>query len=447
MFDKVLVANRGEIALRVIRSCKELGVSTVAVHSTIDEESLHVRFADEAVCIGPPENSESYLNIPRIIAAAEVTGADAIHPGYGFLAENPHFAEVCEDCGFKFIGPSPEAIRRMGDKNRARQVMRAAGIPIIPGSKSIVASESQAVMIAEKIGFPILLKASSGGGGRGIRLVNEKSELGKALDVVRAEAMASFGSSQVYVEKFIKNPHHIEFQIIADEHGHRYHLWERDCSIQRRLQKVVEEAPSPALSESQRSIMGAIAEQAANAAEYSNVGTVEFLVGESGEFYFMEMNTRIQVEHPITEMITGINLVREQIRIAAGEKLDKQDIKRRKILGHSIECRINAEDPVKFTPNPGIISVFNLPGGLGVRVDTAAYVGYKISPYYDSMIAKLIVFGEDRREAILRMRRSLEELVIEGISTTVPFHQKVIDNEKFIAGTYDTNFIAEEFGC
>lgn len=446
MFKKILIANRGEIALRIIRTCKELGIKTVAVYSEADRYSLHVRFADEAVCIGPGPSKESYLNIPRIIAAAEITNAEAIHPGYGFLAENAMFAEICESSGIKFIGPTPEAIEAMGDKALAKETMKKAGVPVIPGSDGVVNSLEEAREIANEIGFPIMLKAAAGGGGKGMRMVKSEDELENAWQTARAEAEAAFGNPALYIEKFIERPRHIEIQILADEHGNVIHLGERDCSIQRRHQKLVEESPSPIVTPELREAMGQAAVKGAKSVKYRNAGTIEFLVDKNGNFYFMEMNTRIQVEHPVTEMVYGIDIVREQIRIAAGEKLG---IKQRQLKpnGHAIECRINAEDPFNgFRPSPGKITALHFPGGFGVRVDSHIYQEYVIPPYYDSMIAKLIVHARTRDEAIARMLRALEEFVIEGVHTTIPFHIKLLNSSEFRSGVdYDTKFIDFKF--
>lgn len=440
MFSKILIANRGEIALRIIRACKELQIKTVAVHSTADANSLHVRFADESVCIGPPESVRSYLNIPSIISAAEITGAVAIHPGYGFLSENPSFAEICETCGIKFIGPTPQNIRLMGNKVKARNTMQEAGIPIVPGSPERVETADEAIDIADKIGYPVILKASAGGGGRGMRILKKKDDLRDSFGVVQAEASAAFADPHIYLEKYIEKPRHIEFQIIGDEKGDVIHLGERDCSIQRRHQKLIEESPSPAISAKLRKEMGDCAVKAAKFINYQSVGTIEFLLDENGDYYFIEMNTRIQVEHPVTEMVTGIDLIKEQIRIAAGErlKIKQKDVK---IFGHSIECRINAEDPDKFTPSPGKITALNIPGGPGVRVDTAIYSEYTVLPHYDSLIAKLIVHGLDREDAIAKMNRALEEFHIEGIKTTIPFHKKALSHKDFLEGKFCTDFI------
>ncbi len=441
MFKKILIANRGEIALRIIRSCKEMDIQTVAIYSEADRESLHVKFADEAYCIGPVASLRSYLNKANIISAAEVTGADAIHPGFGFLSENAEFAEICESCGIKFIGPSTYALESMGAKAVARETMIKAGVPVVPGTKSVIRDAEEAIKIAKEIGYPVIIKASAGGGGKGMRIAQSKSEMVKAIQTAQAEAEAAFGNAAVYVEKYVEEPRHIEFQIIADEYGNTVYLGERDCSIQRRHQKLLEESPSPALTPELRARMGAEAIKAAKAVNYANAGTVEFLLDKHNNFYFIEMNTRIQVEHPVTELVTGIDLIKEQIRIAAGEELGytQEDIVLR---GHAIECRINAEDPNrKFMPSPGTITEYYAPGGIGVRVDSHVYQGYTISPYYDSMIGKLIVWGQDRDEAIRRMRRALQEYTIEGIKTTIPFHLRILDNAFFQRGDFYTNFI------
>ncbi len=443
MFNKILIANRGEIALRVIRACRELDIPTVAVYSTADQDSLHVRFADEAVCIGPPLSTQSYLKYQSILAAAEITDADAIHPGYGFLAENAEFAEMCLDSGVAWIGPAPGAIRAMGDKSNAKDLMRNAGVPVTPGSDGPIGSVDEAKKIAEKVGYPVILKASAGGGGRGMRMVTEPGGLAKAYDAARAEAGSAFGNPELYLEKFIVNPRHVEIQIMGDSHGNVVHLGERDCSIQRRHQKLIEESPSPAVTPELRKAFGDAATKGAAAVDYVGAGTMEFLLDASGSFYFMEMNTRIQVEHPVTEAVTGRDLVAEQIRTCAGEKLrwKQKDIQFR---GHSIEFRINAEDPDhNFRPGPGMITDLNIPGGLGVRVDTHIYAGYRIPPFYDSLIAKLIVHGEDRAEAIARGRRTLEEFVVEGVPTTIPFHLKILGTEEFQSGQVSTSFLEE----
>jgi acetyl-CoA carboxylase biotin carboxylase subunit len=440
VFKKILIANRGEIALRIIRACKEMGIKTVAVHSTADANSLHVRFADESVCIGPPKSADSYLNVPSIISAAEITDAEAIHPGYGFLAENSSFAEICNSTGIRFIGPSPESIKQMGDKARARETAKNAGVPVLPGSNGVVTEEGSAIEIAREIGFPVIVKAAAGGGGKGMRVVMEESEFANAFVMAQTEALAAFSNADVYLEKYILQPRHIEIQLMADEKGNTVYLGERECSIQRRHQKLIEEAPSVIVTEALRKQMGEMAVAIAKSVKYRNAGTIEFLLDENGKYYFMEMNTRIQVEHPVTEMVTGIDLVKEQIRVAAGLPLSftQKDIR---IKGHSIECRINAEDPEKFTPSPGTITAFNPPGGLGVRVETAAYTQYVIPPHYDSMIAKLIVHAETRDDAIMRMRRALNEFIIEGVKTTIPMHIKILDDAQFQSGDISTKFM------
>ncbi len=441
MFKKVLIANRGEVALRIIRACKELGVRTVAVYSEADADSLHVNFADEDVCIGPAPSSESYLNVARIISAAEITDADAIHPGYGFLAENAEFAELCATCRIKFIGPSPEAIRRMGDKAEAKRTMREAGVPCIPGSRGIVNDLEEARSLAEEIGYPVIIKAAAGGGGRGMRVVHTPIALSTAFMTAQAEAEKAFGNPGVYIEKYIENPKHVEVQVLGDEYGNIVYLGERDCSVQRRHQKLIEESPCPVLDEATRRKIGEAAVRAAQAVGYSNAGTVEFLLDKDKNFYFMEMNTRIQVEHPVTEEVTRIDIVQMQLRLAAGEKLPfrQEDIK---LQGHAIECRINAENPERgFMPSPGKLSTYHVPGGPGVRVDSHCYEEYVIPPYYDSMIAKLICWAPTRQECIARMRRALDEFVIEGISTTIPFHRAVMDSDEFVSGRADTSFV------
>lgn len=440
-FSKILIANRGEIALRILRTCEEIGISTVAVHSTVDRQALHVQLADEAVCIGESPSSKSYLNIPNIIAAALTRNATAIHPGYGFLAENARFAEICADHQIAFIGPTPKVIRAMGDKSTAKETMQRVGVPTIPGSDGLLKDEAEATAIANTIGLPVMIKATAGGGGRGMRLVREASELRKLFLAAQGEAEAAFGDPGVYMEKFIDRPRHVEFQILADSHGNVVHLGERDCSIQRRHQKLLEEAPSPALSAELRQKMGEAAVLAAQSINYVGAGTVEFLLDQSGNFYFMEMNTRIQVEHPVTEMITGIDLIAEQIRIAQGEKLSftQDDIQ---IRGHAIECRINAEDPDhNFRPNPGRISGYLAPGGMGVRMDSHVYTDYEIPPYYDSLVGKLIVWGPDRTTAIRRMKRALRECAITGLPTTIGFHQRVLERAEFLTGEIYTNFV------
>ena len=442
-FSKILIANRGEIALRILRTCEEMGIATVAVHSTVDRHALHVQLADEAVCIGEAPSSKSYLNIPNIIAAALTRNATAIHPGYGFLAENARFAEICTDHQIVFIGPTPEAMQSMGDKSTAKETMQKVGVPTVPGSDGLLLDEQEALTVARSIGYPVIIKATAGGGGRGMRLVREEGELSKAFMAAQGEAEAAFGNPGVYLEKFIDRPRHIEFQILADSHGNVVHLGERDCSIQRRHQKLLEEAPSPALTADLRQKMGEAAVKAAQSINYVGAGTVEFLLDHSGYFYFMEMNTRIQVEHPVTELVTGLDLIAEQIRIAQGEKLlfTQAEVNLR---GHAIECRINAEDPDhNFRPNPGRISGYLPPGGMGVRMDSHVYTDYEIPPYYDSLVGKLIVWGPDRPTAIRRMRRALRECAITGLPTTIGFHQKVLDTPEFLKGEIYTNFINE----
>lgn len=441
MFSKILIANRGEIAVRVIRACREMGIQTVAVYSEIDRESLHANLADEAICIGPNSAKDSYLNIENIISATILTGAEAIHPGFGFLSENPKFAAICESCNIKLIGPSKEAMSLMGDKAKAREVMKDSGIPVTPGYEGIIEDKGKLYEIGESIGYPLMIKAVSGGGGKGIRIVNSKEELLKSFNVAKAEAKASFNDDRVYLEKYIQKPHHIEFQILADSKGNVVHLGERDCSMQRRNQKVLEEAPSSFIDDSLRKKMGEIAVKAAKAVNYEGAGTIEFLVDKDKNFYFMEMNTRIQVEHPITEMITDIDIVKEQIKISYGEALNmrQEDIK---IQGHAIECRINAEDPYKnFMPCAGTIENMILPGGFGVRIDTGVYSGYKIPPFYDSMICKVIVHDKNRIDAINKMKRSLFEMVIEGVETNINFHFDILNHEDFEHGNYDTSFL------
>ena len=443
MFRKVLIANRGEIALRVIRACRMLGLNTVAVHSKADAEALHVRFADEAVCVGPAASAQSYLNIPRLIAAAEVTGADAVHPGYGFLAENAEFAQICAESNLVFIGPTPEQIRQMGDKSEARRLMEEAGVPVVPGTPGAIDEERKARAAAEEIGFPVLVKAAAGGGGKGMRVARDAEEFASAFPQARREAEAAFGDSRVYIERFLERPRHIEIQVLGDSQGNVIHLGERDCSCQRRHQKLLEEAPSPGITDELRQRMGEAAVRGAARIGYLGAGTMEFLVTERGEFFFMEMNTRIQVEHPVTEMVTGQDLVLRQLTIAAGEALDlRQDQVR--FRGHAIECRINAEDPTrKFMPTPGRIVTFHQPGGPGVRVDTAAYQSYVIPPYYDSLVAKVLTHGTDRAQAIARMRVALDEFVVEGIATTIPMHRKLIQEPRFLAGEVHTRFVEE----
>ena len=443
MFKKILIANRGEIALRIVRAARELGIATVAVYSEADRESLHVRFADDDVCLGPPPARDSYLKIPRIIAAAEITGADAIHPGYGFLAENAEFAETCAASKIAFIGPTPEQIRLMGDKAVARKTMAATGVPVIPGTPGPVEDVDEACAAAGTIGFPVIIKAAAGGGGKGMRVARDADDFARSFQLARSEALSAFGNGEVYVEKYLDRPRHIEFQVLGDTHGNVIHLGERDCSVQRRHQKLIEEAPSPALTPALRERMGEAAVAGAKAINYVGAGTVEMLLDEDGAFYFMEMNTRIQVEHPVTEMLTGVDLVKEQIRVAAGlEMLQKETPPLR---GHAIECRINAEDPSRgFQPSPGKIDVFHPPGGNGVRVDTHAYAGYVVPPFYDSMIAKLIVHGRDREEAIAKMRLALDTFVVEGVATTIGFLGRVMLDEQFVAGKVHTKFLEQE---
>ena len=440
MFNKILIANRGEIALRVICACREMGIKTVAVYSEADEHSLHVRFADEDVCIGPARSADSYLSVPAIISAAEITGADAIHPGYGFLSESAYLAEVCEACHIKFIGPNPNVIRLLGDKVRARRAMKKAGVPILPGSDGPVAGEEQAIKIGKELGLPLIIKAVAGGGGRGMRIVRSHDELPKLVKVAMREAEAAFGVGDVYLERYLEAPRHIEVQVMGDHHGNVVHLGERECSVQRRHQKLVEEAPSAVLTDKQRKKLGATVVEAARAVEYANAGTFEFLLDDTGNFYFLEVNTRLQVEHPVTEFITGIDIVKEQIRVAAGEKLGyrQSDIEFR---GHALECRINAEDPVTFAPSPGLITAFSVPGGPGVRVDTFVHSDCMVSPYYDSLIAKIITYGRDRNEAIARMRRTLEMTVVEGIKTSIPLQLKIINDPDFQAARINTAFM------
>ena len=443
MFSKILIANRGEIALRIIRACRELSIRTVAVYSQADRDSLHVRFADEAICIGEAQSSNSYLNIPAIISAAEITDVEAIHPGYGFLAENPHFAEICESCKITFIGPTPENIRLMGDKMAARSTMQKSGLPIVSGSTQVVKNKEEAIKTARRIGYPIIIKAAAGGGGKGMRIAHNDIRLVSSLITAQAEAEASFGNHNVYIEKYIEKPRHIEIQILADKYGHLVHLGERDCTIQRRHQKLLEESPSPAVDNKLRRRLGELALKGTKSVNYVGAGTVEFLLDQRNNFYFMEMNTRIQVEHPVTEMVTGIDLIKEQIRIAAGEKLrfQQDDIQ---LKGAAIECRINAEDfENNFMPSPGKIETLNLPGGPGVRVDTHIYQGYQITPYYDSLLAKLIVHGANRQEAILIMQRALKEFHIAPIKTTIPFHLQLLENPLFIKGEISTHFVKE----
>jgi acetyl-CoA carboxylase biotin carboxylase subunit len=440
VFSKVLIANRGEIAVRVIRACRELGIRTVAVYSQADAEALHVQLADEAVCIGPPPATQSYLKLDRIISAAAITGADAIHPGYGFLAENPHFADVCEQCEIAFIGPPAASIRLMGDKAAARRTAETEGVPVLPGSRHPVRDLEDARHLARDLGFPLIIKASAGGGGKGMRVVGKPDDLESALATAAAEAAAAFGDPSVYLERFLADPRHVEIQILMDGDGNGVHLGERDCSIQRRHQKLLEEAPSPALTEARRHAMGQAAVRIAKAAGYRNAGTVEFLLDPRGDFYFMEMNTRIQVEHPVTEMVTGVDLVKAQLRIAAGEGVPLAQTEVR-ASGHSLECRINAEDPERFLPAPGLITSFRVPGGPGVRVDSHAYVGYRVPPFYDSLIAKLVVHGQTREDAVACMRRALDEMQIEGVKTTIGIHQRILRHPDFLAGRTSTQFL------
>lgn len=441
MFQKVLIANRGEIAVRVIRACKEMGIRTVAVFSEADRTALHVTLADEAYCVGPTSSRDSYLNMTNIMSVATLTEVDAIHPGYGFLAENADFAQLCQDCHITFIGPNPESIQKMGSKARAKEMMQEAGVPIVPGSEGLIADAEEGKQVANLIGYPVIIKATAGGGGRGIRVAHSEEELVKGISITQQEAQANFGNAGLYIEKFIEDFRHVEIQVMADKQGNTVHLGERDCSIQRRMQKLIEESPSPAIDQDKRKEMGAAAVRAAQAVHYVGAGTIEFIYDDKGNFYFMEMNTRIQVEHPVTEYVTGIDLIKEQILVAAGHPLSftQDDIK---MNGWSIECRINAENPAKdFMPSPGKISMYLPPGGLGVRVDSSVFPGYVIPPYYDSLVAKLIVWGKDRDEAIRRMRRALGEFVIDGVDTTIPFHERVFDNEVFISGTFNTDFL------
>lgn len=439
LFKKVLIANRGEIAVRVIRACRELGINTVAVYSDIDKEAVHVKIADEAVCIGPADVSQSYLNMPVILSAAEITDSEAIHPGYGFLSENAQFAETCQKSGITFIGPSPENIKIGGDKARARHLLKKKSVPVIPGSDGAVKNEKEALKIVKKVGFPIILKASSGGGGRGMRIVNSEDEMQKLFSTAQRESLTAFGSSDLYIEKYLSSIRHVEVQIMADNTGHMIHLGERDCSIQRRHQKLIEESPSPFINEKTRKKLGEYALKAAKAMNYRNVGTVEFVVDHDSNIYFIEINTRVQVEHPVTEMVTGIDIIKEQIKLAAEWPLEykQSDIT---LDGHAIECRINAEDPKTFIPSAGKITFFYQPGGAGIRVDTAAYSGWSVPSHYDSLLAKVIVHGNDRNEAITHMLRALDEFMVEGIKTTIPFHKKVLKNGKFVSGDYDTHF-------
>ena len=441
MIKKILIANRGEIAVRIIRACREMGIRTVAIYSEADKDSLHTKLADEAICIGPAPSAKSYLNVKAILEAACLTGADSIHPGYGFLSENPSFARICEEMGIKFIGPSYKLIELLGNKSKAKETMKKAGVPVVQGSEGLIKSKSEALEIAAKIKYPVMLKASAGGGGKGIRIAYSEEELKKGYDIVKQEAKVSFNDDSLYLEKFIENPRHVEIQVLADEHGNCVHLGERDCSIQRRNQKMIEETPSGILDEKTRKIMGETAVKAVKEIGYTNAGTIEFLVDKNKDFYFMEMNTRVQVEHPITEMVTGIDIVKEQIRIANGEKLkfDQDDIK---FFGHSMEVRINAEDPDKnFMPCPGLITGLHLPGGNGVRVDTAIYSGYAVPPTYDSMLAKIIVHGKDREESVAKMKSALAELVVDGIKTNVDFVLKILDDKDFHDDNYDTSYL------
>ena len=439
MFNKILIANRGEIALRIIRACKELGIKTVAVYSEADRDALHVTFADEAVCIGPAPSKDSYLKIPSIISAAQVTGADAIHPGYGFLAENANFSEICHESGIKFIGPSPKMISAMGDKSFAKETMKKNGVPVIPGSDGVLKSDEEGRKLAHEVGFPVIIKASAGGGGKGMRVVWEEKDFGKAFQMAKTEAESAFGNADVYLEKYVEKPRHVEIQVMGDSFGNVYHYGERDCSVQRRHQKLIEESPSPAIDAETRSKMGEAAILGATAVRYEGAGTIEFLVDKYKNFYFMEMNTRIQVEHPVTEAVYNVDLVRQQILVAAGEKVDTLP---KKPIGHSMEFRINAEDPENgFRPSPGKIESLHFPGGFGVRVDSHVYQYYSIPPFYDSLIAKLIVWSKNRQSTLARARRALEEFTVEGIKTTIPFHLKVLEDERFINGDFDTSFL------
>lgn len=439
MIKKILIANRGEIALRIIRACRELGIKTVAVYSEADRFSLHVRFADEAICIGPPPSKDSYLNIPRIMAAAEVTGADAIHPGYGFLAENANFADICISSGITFIGPTPEMINAMGDKAYAKDTMRKAGVPVVPGSDGVIKNVADAKKIAQEIGMPVIIKATAGGGGRGMRIVRSLDEFEKAFNTASSEAESAFGNGGVYIEKYLEQPRHIEIQLLGDKYGNVIHLGERDCSVQRRHQKLIEESPSPAVDEELREKIGGAAVRGAKSVKYLGAGTIEFLMDKNKDFYFMEMNTRIQVEHCVTEMVTGVDLIKEQIHIANGKKIS---VKKVKMNGHSIECRLNAEDPNHdFRPSPGKITSVHFPGGNGIRIDSHVYADYHIPPYYDSMIGKLVVHGKTRDEAIAKIYSALDEIIIEGVQTTIPFHKKVMKSDVFRSGVFDTKFI------
>jgi acetyl-CoA carboxylase biotin carboxylase subunit len=440
VFGKILIANRGEIALRIIRTCREMGIRSVIAHSTADSHSLPVRLADESVCIGPEDSAQSYLNIPRLIAAAEVTDAEAVHPGYGFLAENATFAEICRACNIRFIGPSPEVIRLLGDKVRARELARKADVPLLPGSEGAVRDEAEARVVAEALGYPILLKASMGGGGRGIRVVWDAGALGTMVRTCQSEAAAAFGSSEIYVEKYVEGARHVEVQILGDAHGHTIHLGERDCSIQRRHQKLLEEGPCPTMTDGVRQGLTAAALRLCREVSYESAGTVEFLLDREGRFYFLEVNTRIQVEHPVTEMVTGVDLIREQIRVAAREslRLRQEDVV---VRGHAIECRVTAEDPVTFTPSPGRVTAYLPPGGLGVRVDSHCFTGYMVPPHYDSLLAKVITHGASREEALARMRRALSEFILEGVKTTIPLHARLLMDPRFIVGDYGTTFL------
>ena len=445
MLKKVLIANRGEIAVRIIRACREMGIRTVAIYSEVDKNALHVQLADEAICVGPAPSNKSYLNVKAILEAACLTGADSIHPGFGFLSENPNFAKICQETGIKFIGPDYKLIELLGNKSRAKETMKRAGVPVVPGSEGLIYSKEQAVNLAEQIKYPVMLKASAGGGGRGIRVAYSREELEKEYDIVKQEAKVAFNDDSLYLEKFVENPRHVEIQILADEHGNCIHLGERDCSVQRRNQKVLEETPSGILDEKTRKKMGEVAVKAVKEIGYSNAGTIEFLVDKNKDFYFMEMNTRIQVEHPVTEMVTGVDIIKEQIKIAGGEELTykQEDIK---FEGHSMEVRINAENPDKnFMPCPGTITGLHLPGGNGIRVDTAIYSGYTVPPTYDSMLAKLIVHGKNREESIAKMKSAVAEFVVEGITTNIDFLLKILENENFKTNNYDTSFIKKEF--
>ena len=445
MLKKVLIANRGEIAVRIIRACREMGIRTVAIYSEADKDALHVRLADQAICIGPAPSSKSYLNVKAILEAACLTGADSIHPGFGFLSENANFAKICEEMGIKFIGPNYKLIELLGNKSKAKETMKKAGVPVVPGSEGLIKSKKEAVEIAEKIKYPVILKASAGGGGKGIRIAHNKEELEKAYSLVKQEAKISFNDDSIYIEKFVENPRHVEIQVLADEHGNGIHLGERDCSVQRRNQKIIEETPASIINDETRKKMGEVAVKAVKEIGYTNAGTIEFLVDKNKDFYFMEMNTRVQVEHPVTEMVTGIDIIKEQIKIASGEKLAIQQ-KDVKVNGHSMEARINAENPDKnFMPCPGTITGLHIPGGNGIRVDTAIYSGYTIPPTYDSMIAKVIVHGKTREESIAKLKSAVAELVVDGITTNADFILKILDNENFKKNNYDTSFIEKEF--